>query len=862
MRKIICIIFLFIVIPTLFVFAQEEDWYIGKEIVDIRFSGLDNISPSELEGITSQFIGQTFSDTLYWDLQSKLFALNYFEEFVPKAVPGDADRNSVIIEFQVTERPVVGDIKISGNSNIRTMDILDVVITKTDDIVNKAKIRLDAEAIENLYIEEGYPDVQVEGYFEKDEGKNTATVYFDIVEGFQTRVKTIRFSGNSFASETTLKRKMSTKEQSIFSSGIFQESKLQEDIQTILQYYRDNGYIDAEIVDVQREMVQEDGKNLLVLTLYIDEGEQYTYGGMSFEGNTLFSDEELMSKITQEPGDILNQTKLEIDYTKITDLYYNDGYIFNVIERKESRDEETNTVSYTIEIVERGRAHIENIILKGNTKTKDHVILRELPIRVGEVFSKDKVMTGIHNLMNLQYFNQVLPEMPYGSAPGLMDLVINVEEGRTTDIGFGVSFTGGQDGFPVVGFLNWTDSNFRGLGQELQIGTEISSDKQNLNFGFTENWLFDRRWSGSVNFEIARNKSSSVTQDVLFPIFTGTEPNAVPDPFDGHWVDEETGTPVENPAQDDIDSGAVVTDYEYAVSNGYSIPDDYKMEYNSFDFTLSGSTGFNNYSYLGRLGTGTGISTSLSYLRYDPSINRPFDEDIRASLDQWQFINRWWANVSWDTRDLINNPSKGVFLKESVSYTGGILGGKRDYIKSTTTGEVFFKLFETAIGDSWTLKPIIALHSSLAMIIPQYYHDGNTWTSGVRATTDDLLYTDWMLTAKGWPSMYDGEAMWDNWIELRIPLAEDYFSLTTFFSGTGFWTDLGGLASMTIKDFYFSLGSGIQLTIPNFPMGFYMVKRFKYNEDNQLVWQAGDLFSGDDPESGLDFVISFTLSYF
>ena len=844
-------------------FAQTEDWYIGKPIVDIRFTGLDNISPSELEGITGQFIGKTFSDTLYWDLQSKLFALNYFEEFVPKAVPGDEDNTSVIIEINVTERPIVGEVAVTGNANVRTLDILDVVMTKSGDIINKAKIRLDAEAIKNLYIEEGYPDAKVQGTFEKDETGNTATVFFTVDEGLQMRVKEILFSGNSFASTTTLKRKLSTKEQSIFSSGIFQEGKLQEDRQTILQYYRDNGYIDAEIRDIQREMVKENDKNLLILTFYIEEGEQYTYGGMTFEGNTLFSDEFLLAKTTQEPGTVINQTKLEIDFMKISDLYYNDGYIFNTIDRKEIRNEETNEISFKIEIVERGRAHIENIILKGNTKTRDEVILRELPIRVGDVFSKEKVLTGLYNLMNLQFFNQVIPETPQGSAPGLMDLVINVEEGRTTDIGFGISFTGSAGSFPVIGFVNWTDSNFQGLGQELSVGTEVSSDSQSLNFGFTENWLFNKRWSGSVNFEIEHDKTTSVTQDILFPIFNGTEDNAVPDPYDGHWVDEATGVTVENPTADQIYNGDVVTDYEYAMDNGASIPSDYKMEYDSFDFTLSGSTGFNKYSYLGRLGTGTGLSTSLNYLTYKPQVNRPFDEDIRAGLNQWLFINKWWVNLSWDTRDIISNPTKGVLLKQSATYTGGILGGSRHYIRSITTGEVFFKLFEALIGDTWTLKPIFALHSSLSLVLPQYFHSDTGWNYDTRATTDDLLYTDWMITAKGWPSMYDGEAMWDNWVELRIPLAEDYFSLTTFFSCTGFWNDLAGFPTMSLTDFYFSLGSGLQLTIPNFPMGFYLVKRFKFNESGTLAWQAGDLFANDENEtSGLDFVISFTLSYF
>lgn len=852
------IILLLLILPAVFSAAQAADWYVGKEIVDIRFEGLQSVSPTELEGITDQFIGKAFSETLYWDLQSKLFALNYFEQFVPEALPGDPDNTTVVIKFMVTERPLVSEIVITGNKNLRTLDILNVVLTKPDDLVNRAKIRLDAEAIKNLYIDEGYPDATVNGTFEENEEENTATVVFNIEEGMQTRVKAIGFSGNSFASGSTLKRKISTKEQSIFSSGIFQESKLQEDIRSILDYYNENGYIDAQILDVQREMVEEEGKNYLNLTFYLEEGEQYTYGGVSFQGNTLFSNEFLLSKTTLTPGSILNKTKLEIDFRRISDLYYNDGYIFNVINRKEIRDEEANEVSYVIEITEQGRAHIENIIIKGNTKTKDHVILRELPIQLGDIFSQSKILTGIYNLMNLQFFSQVIPETPYGSAPGLMDLVINVEEGRTTDIGFGISFTGTAGTFPVLGFLNWTDSNFRGLGQELQIGTEISSDSQSLIFSFTENWLFGKRLSSGLKFEIEHDKTTAASQDILFPIFSGYESNAVPDPFDGHFVDPDTGQPA---TETQISDGTAITDYQYAVKQGYSIPSEYKMDYDSFNFTLSGSGGFSKHSYLGRLGTGMGMSSSLNYLYYDAGVHRPFDPVVRESLNQWLFVNKWWGNLSWDSR--LTDPNNGYLLRQNITYSGGFLGGVRDYIRSTTTGELFFQLFEATLGESWTLKPVVALHTSFSAILPQYYKTEDGWVWDTRTTTDDLLYTDWMITAKGWPSMYDGEALWDNWIELRVPLAENYFSWTNFFSCTGFWNDRNDLTSMALEDFYFSFGSGIQLTIPNFPMGFYLVKRFKYDENNVFQWQSGDLFRNEErPTSGIDFVLSFTLNYF
>ena len=125
-----------ILISVAALFAQttdndEVEWYLDKQIEEIRFKGLENVSETDLEGITAGFIGKSFTTPLFWDLQSKLFALDYFEEFVPEAIPADETKTKVIIEFSVTERPVIDDINLSGNRSVRRNDILDAIVLKT-----------------------------------------------------------------------------------------------------------------------------------------------------------------------------------------------------------------------------------------------------------------------------------------------------------------------------------------------------------------------------------------------------------------------------------------------------------------------------------------------------------------------------------------------------------------------------------------------------------------------------------------------------------------------------------------------------------------------------------------------------------
>ncbi|MGC9311924.1 MAG: BamA/OMP85 family outer membrane protein, partial [Sediminispirochaetaceae bacterium] len=392
------------------IFAQQTDvWYLDKPIVEIKFEGLQHVSQSELDPIVEPFIGRKFSDSLFMDLQSKLYALNYFSLIEAEAVPRTSQREDLILLFKVDERPIVDQIEINGNRNVRDSEILDTILLKRDDILTRNKLNVDEGAIRDLYQEKGFSNIEISSETITNEEENTVRVVFNVVEGFQTRVQSISFSGNSFAPESALKKQLVSKEQTFFSSGIFKQNQLEEDKARIEQYYHEQGFIDAKVVDVTREVVESEGnRNFLAITFFIEEGRQWTFGGIDFDGNQLFSDEELQSKVSLEEGEILNLNKLQQSFTRISDLYYNDGYIYNSISQRESRNEEERSISFEIMIVEKGRAHIENIIIKGNEKTKDKVIFREIPLEVGEIFSKEKVINGMQNLYNTGLFSNVV----------------------------------------------------------------------------------------------------------------------------------------------------------------------------------------------------------------------------------------------------------------------------------------------------------------------------------------------------------------------------------------------------------------------------------------------------------------------
>ncbi len=852
------------VLPT---FAQEQDtWYVGKPISDIRFEGLENVSRNDLSGVIEPFIGEKFENSLFYDLQSKLYALDYFESFSAEAEPATPERNEVVIVFSVIERPLVDSIEIEGNRFVRDTDLLDEILLKEGDMVTKSKVQADVESIRSLYLEKGFPNVEVEGEIEEVSEKRS-NVVFSIDEGARTKVKEILFSGNNFASDSTLKRLLSTKEQSLFASGAFQESKIAEDIQAIEEYYWDRGYVDAEVVNVDREVEEAEDQNNLFLTFYIEEGKQYTYGGMTFEGNELYSDERLQEAVRQIEEKGLSKTKLEADFARVSDIYSSNGYIFNSITREEIRDEENRTISYEVKIVERGRAHIENIILQGNEKTEDYVIKRELPFEVGDIFSAQHIRQANQNLSNLQYFSTVEPNVVIGSADGLVDVILNLEEGRTTDINFGLTFSGATADFPIIGFFKWTDNNFRGMGQEFSIGTEVSSFTQSLTFSFRENWLFGRRWSAGIDLSAEHSLTTGEPQDFLAPVFSADDPNAVPDPYDGSYVWSEdapdsnkAGQPyddTEAELSDYLENDQVVTDYEYAVSqDSGSIDSSYLMDYDSYDVSLGVSTGYTFRFPQGRLGTSTRLSTTLSYVDYDRGSERPFDAETRNNYRTLRPITKWLLNATWDTRNLSYNPTEGYYLRQGVTFAGGFLPSSRDYVKTDTKAQGYITLFDVPVFENWNLKGVLAGSTSLSFVL-------NPFIGDYSASTNDLLYIDGMTTARGWPRTFNGRALWNNWLELRIPIVEQTVWWDFFFDGVGFWSETEDFISMGIEDYRFGFGGGARLTIPGLPIGLYLAKRFKFDSSGVIEWQGGTVLSNDDnSQSGLDFVISFTTDLF
>ena len=821
---------------TFFAYAQQsEDWYQGKPIRRIVFDGLINVSASELDGITGPFVGRIFTDDLYWDILGRLYALEYFDSVTPSAVMADAAGSEVILRFVVVERPTVSRINFTGNRGVRRNDLMDTILLKLNDVATPLRLRLDEQAIINRYHERGFPDVTVRSEVQSA-GRSTVAVTFHIEEGERVAIESFHFEGNTIFSSRTLQRQLSLRTRGVFQDGAFQESKLIADSQAIAQYYHDRGYIDAGVVDVVQEIRRDArGNNLMSITFKIYEGRLFTFGGVTFEGNRIFNDAQLSALIRSRPGEIVNARRIQADLMRVSSLYFENGYIFNRIEPIPIQDNEAGILSFNVRIVERGRAHIENIIISGNEKTRDSVILREIPLQVGDVFSQTKIMDGLRNLYNLQFFSAVTPETPPGSVDSLMDLIIHVEEQSTIELMFGFNFSGSADpdSFPVSLMARWNDRNFLGSGDSIGADVNLAFDTQSVSALYTHRWVFGLPLSASfdLTFEHLSRRGAMNNSP---PFFHGDEPFAFPDGFNSY------------------------EEYE----NAFKIPpDQYLMPYNQWRTSLGIGTGYRWNTFLGNLGVGGGVRLGMVRNTFDDGLYRPFDPVLRERNNTWIPAMSFWANASLDRRDVFFDPSSGYYAFQRAAWHGFLPSEQEHYIRTDTRFQWFHTLFDLPVAENWNFKAVFGAHTGLSFIFRQPMFDQP------RILEASQLAVDGMFTGRGWTNEFrrKGFALWENWAEIRIPLAPGIIAWDFFLDAAGvkrtpaalfteFFDDDGSLSDSETFFMRFSLGGGFRFTIPQFPFRFSLARKFLYR-DGDLQWVRGGIGN-----SGWDFVVSFALS--
>lgn len=410
------------------------------------------------------------------DIQT-IYGLGFFRDVQVKV---ESLEGGLRVVYQVSEKPTINKIEIVGNSNVDAEKIRERFTVKAQTIVNETILKETVRSIRALYQEQGYYFARIEAVL-KESGENTVGVTFLIDEGESVRIESISFQGNEKVPSKDLLKTMETSEEGFFSfitnSGVFQEEVLQRDLVRIRLLYESRGYVK---VQVGQPVVREDrGRSRIHITIPITEGLQYEVAKIDVRGGEdVVPPEEIKRKMSLFVGDIFNRSRLLADVQAITSRFSNQGYAFADVRPETRTNDEKKTVDLTIRINKGRKVYIGKVKVKGNTRTRENVVRRDVRVVEGSLYSAKGLAGTRHRLTRTGYFETV--KVVEKRRPGndeILDIEIEVKEQPTGSVTGGVGVSS-DEGFYLQGELK--ESNLFGRGLVASIFSRISSERFDL----------------------------------------------------------------------------------------------------------------------------------------------------------------------------------------------------------------------------------------------------------------------------------------------------------------------------------------------------------------------------------------------
>lgn len=472
--------------------------FVKKEIISkIQIVGNRRIESEAILARIKSRVGEPFSKEMIDEDLKAIYDMGYFHDVLVDIADTAVGKE---VTFIVKERPTIREVSISGHKEVKKEKIEEVIEVKPNTILNRTTLKNDVERIKALYRSKGFYLAEV-GYRIDPVEEGFVNVTFTIKEGSKVKVGRISFIGNTVFTDKELKKAMRTKEWSVLSlvteRGVYDDFLLENDINTLLGKYYDEGYVRAEIGPPQVE-VSED-KKWIYITIPIKEGEQYRVGEVDLSGDLIKPKIELMEMVETKPGEIYSRSTLSKDVSRLAGAYGDEGYAFVDIRPVTKIDDRKKKVDITFDITKGEKVYIERIEITGNTKTRDKVIRRELEVYEGELYSATGIKRSKRNLNRLGYFDEVnIVSLP-GSAPDRMVLRVEVKERPTGAIAAGAGYSS-VDHFIVSTSIS--QNNLFGTGRKVKIEATLSSSTKRYDISFTEPWLFD--YPISAGFDLFR----------------------------------------------------------------------------------------------------------------------------------------------------------------------------------------------------------------------------------------------------------------------------------------------------------------------------------------------------------------------
>ena len=773
---------------TLFVFsisfnslAQETTFTKGNEYIlkDVSVTGLKNFNEQTVitytglkEGQKIRIPGEEISAII-----SKLWKLDLFSDinfYLTNIQNGEAS-----IQIDIIELPTLSEYKITGLKKSKIETIVAETELKKGKKITENFIKTTKNYIINKYKKDGFLNTKVSINILPDSSEvNFSKMLIKVDLGDRVKIDQINFKGNELTKSSKLKKKMKKTKTKLFGrfwkKSKFIEKEYKEDLNSILDFYKEKGYRDARILT---DSVITDG-NKITINIDLQEGNKYYFGDITFLGNSVYSDAQLSRALGLFSGDTYNGVLLKkriSDNTKpdgedLSNLYQNNGYLFSNINPVEV-SVENDTINFEIRVVEGKPAYFNKITVVGNTRTNDHVIYRELRTKPGNIYSKSQIVRTVRELGQIGFFDpeQISPDFKnVDPNAGTVDIEYGlVEKGASQ-----VELQGGYGGGGFIGTLGLSFNNFsvKGLkdkaaykplpmgdGQALSLRLQANRFYNTASFSFSEPWLGGRQ---PVSF----STSISRTKQFRYDYFTG---------------------------QANKNQFFEITGAQIGLAKKLRVPDDY--------FQLSQTIGYQYYNlsnyYTGLFTFGDGKSNNIFYqvvLARDNTFVNPvfplggsqFALSAKLSLPYSLFNNIDYDDLKnqaeYQTED--GEPDQALIDQEKFKWL--------EFYKIKFNGTWYTRLVDKFVLKTHAEFGFLGAYNNKRGIIPfdRFYLGGDgmsQYAMDGRETVALRGYTNQSLSSQ------DGSTIYNKFsLELRYPItlkpAASIFALTFLESGNGY----------------------------------------------------------------------------
>ena len=485
--KILSLLFFIFIFSINFVYAQNSNDIIS----DIKIEGNQRVELDTIYSYLKVSKGENFDIDKLNNSLKNLYSTGFFSDV-------NIMRDNSIVIIKVVENPIINRVVFEGNNEIDNDVLASEVSLKSRNLFTRTKIQEDVQRILSLYRNEGSLSTTVKpNIISLDQ--NRVDIVFEINEGENTVINSITFNGNKNFSDRRLRDTIITRQTrwySILSSNDkYDPQQIQVDENLLRKFYKDNGYADVSIEPAVAQLDREkDGFNII---FSIDEGKKYVYGDIEISSNISEIDIDIIKiGLKIEEGDVYSAGKIENTIKIINKLVIEQGFPFTETFPEVDRVENTNNLSVLFRINQADKKYVNRIIIRGNERTLDKVIRRNIRLAEGDAYVSSLLARSKTLITNLGFFAKVDLTENSTAKQGTTDIIVDVQETSTGELSFGGGYSSQVGGLLNIGV---SERNFMGKGQRISLVSKFSEREADYTFSFSEPYFLNRDLYASTN---------------------------------------------------------------------------------------------------------------------------------------------------------------------------------------------------------------------------------------------------------------------------------------------------------------------------------------------------------------------------